>query len=126
MANGYKRTDRVADQIRKDLAGIIQREVKDPRLGLVTINDVRISKDLAYADVYFTCFAINGDDESQAQVAEVEAVLQKAAGFLRHQLGQGLKIRVTPELRFHYDHVIEQGAQMDSLIHQARRKDNEK
>lgn len=125
MPNGYKRTDRVADQIRKDLAGIIQREVKDPRLGLVTINDVRITKDLAYADVFFTCFAITGDDESEKHIAEVEQVLQKAASFLRHQLGQGLKIRVTPELRFQYDHVIERGMQMDTLITQARKKDSE-
>ena len=98
-ARGYNRTDRIADQIQRDLAVLLQREVKDPRVGMVTINSVNVSKDLAFADVYVTFMGINEDQN----VEESLEVLEHAGGFLRSLLAKSIKLRVMPRLRFHYD-----------------------
>lgn len=121
MAKEYARTDRVADQIQKDIANIIQREVKDPRIGMVTINQVTISKDLSYAELYFTCLPFGKqDDLDEADYRrECVKVLNNASSFLRTQLGKGLKLRIVPELRFHYDAVIERATHVSSLISKA-------
>ena len=91
---------------------MIQMEVNDPRVGMVTINDVKVSRDLAYADVYFTM--LNGDDTKGAEEA-----LTKVSGFLRSQLAKALSTRTTPRLRFHYDHSIEEGDRMSRVISEA-------
>ena len=121
MAKEYARTDRVADQIQKDIANIIQREVKDPRIGMVTINQVTISKDLSYAELYFTClpFGNQADLDEPTYRKECVKVLNNASSFLRTQLGKGLKLRIVPELRFHYDAVIERATHVSSLISKA-------
>ena len=112
---------------------LIQQEVKDPRLGLVTINEVKVSRDLGFADVYFTSFssdtfrANDSLDEVEDEDAEREErnslspaeVLENAAGFLRSRLAKSLSTRTTPKLRFHYDHTIEQGAKMTQAIKKA-------
>ncbi len=112
---------------------LIQQEVKDPRLGLVTINEVKVSRDLGFADVYFTSFssdtfrANDSFDEDEVEDAEREErnslspaeVLENAAGFLRSRLAKSLSTRTTPKLRFHYDHTIEQGAKMTQAIKKA-------
>ena len=112
---------------------LIQQEVKDPRLGLVTINEVKVSRDLGFADVYFTSFssdtfrANDSLDEDEVEDAEREErnslspaeVLENAAGFLRSRLAKSLSTRTTPKLRFHYDHTIEQGAKMTQAIKKA-------
>ena len=112
---------------------LIQQEVKDPRLGLVTINEVKVSRDLGFADVYFTSFssdtfrANDSLDEDEVEDAETEErnslspaeVLENAAGFLRSRLAKSLSTRTTPKLRFHYDHTIEQGAKMTQAIKKA-------
>ncbi len=112
---------------------LIQQEVKDPRLGLVTINEVKVSRDLGFADVYFTSFssdtfrANDSLDEDEDEDAEREErnslspaeVLENAAGFLRSRLAKSLSTRTTPKLRFHYDHTIEQGAKMTQAIKKA-------
>ena len=116
MARDFSRTKRIADQVRKDLSIIIQREVKDPRVSLVTINEVRISKDLGYADIYFTCMNLN--DEADAQ-KESEKVLNGAASFLRTQLASAVNLRVVPALRFHYDQILGNATRMNSLIRTA-------
>lgn len=85
MAREFKRTDRVADQIQRDLAVLIQREIKDPRLGMVTISHAKVSKDLGYADIYITVMAIGDQDEAEAIKASLK-VLNAAAGFLRSEL----------------------------------------
>ncbi|MCJ8311919.1 MAG: 30S ribosome-binding factor RbfA [Saccharospirillaceae bacterium] len=125
MAKEYARTDRVADQIQKDVANIIQREVKDPRIGMVTINQVTISKDLSYAELYFTCmpFGSQADVDEPTYRKECVKVLNNASSFLRTQLGKGLKLRIVPELRFHYDAVIERATHVSSLISQAVNED---
>jgi len=129
----FSRGRRVADHIQKELAVLIQQEVKDPRLGLVTINEVKVSRDLGFADVYFTSFssdtfrANDSLDEDEVEDAETEErnslspaeVLENAAGFLRSRLAKSLSTRTTPKLRFHYDHTIEQGAKMTQAIKKA-------
>lgn len=124
MARDFKRTDRVGDQIQRDLAQLIQREIKDPRLGMVTINHVKVAKDLGYADVYVTVLPLGGMDELEAIQKSLE-VLKNAAGFLRAELARGIKLRVMPQLRFHYDESVERGRHLASLIERARRLEDE-
>mgnify|MGYP001089037033 FL=1 len=129
MPREFSRGRRVADHIQKELAVLIQQEVKDPRLGLITINEVKVSRDLGFADVYFTSFTSNtfranesiGEDaetEGQNSISPAE-VLENASGFLRSRLAKSLSTRTTPKLRFHYDHTIEQGAKMTQAIKKA-------
>jgi ribosome-binding factor A len=120
MAKEFSRSKRVADQIQRDLAMLIQQEIKDPRVGLVTINAVQVSRDLNYADIYFTCMALDDNADSQK---ESEKVLNGAAGFLRTELSHGLRLRTTPELRFHYDSLLGEGQRMTRLISEARKTD---
>ena len=125
MARDFKRTDRVGDQIQRDLATLIQREIKDPRIGMVTINHVKVAKDLGYADVYITVLPLGEQDETEATQQSLE-VLKQAAGFLRAELAKGISLRVMPALRFHYDESIHRGRHLTSLIEKARRlEDNE-
>lgn len=126
MASNSNRIRKIGDQIQRDLSMIIQQEVKDPRVGMVTVNDVKVSTDLSYADVYFTCMAFGPQEEASAQEKlrkEQEAVLNKAAGFMRSRLAQGLNLRVMPMLRFHYDAVIETGSKVSALIDEAVKQD---
>jgi ribosome-binding factor A len=120
MARDFKRTDRVGDQIQRDLATLIQREIKDPRIGMVTINHVKVAKDLGYADVYITVLPLGEQDEAEATKQSLE-VLKQAAGFLRAELAKGISLRVMPALRFHYDESIHRGRHLTSLIEKARR-----
>ncbi len=119
MAKEYSRTQRVADQIQRDLAQIIQHEMKDPRLGLVTISGVRVTRDLAFADVHLTFLGRDSADE----IDQALQVMAGAAGFLRSELARGLKLRIIPRLRFHYDESLVRGRKLSSLIDQARAKD---
>jgi len=121
----FSRTDRVSDFLQKELAQLIQFELKDPRLGMVTIQDVRVSRDLGYADVFFTVLAFGAqDDESKAEAnKDALKVLNNAAGFLRTKVGQALRARTTPELRFYIDNTLENGMKVSSLIEQAVRED---
>ncbi len=121
MARDFKRTDRVGDQIQRDLAALIQREIKDPRLGMVTISHVKVSKDLGYADAYFTVMAF-GEQTDEAQVEAIKSatqILNNAAGFLRTELARGIKLRVMPQLRFHFDESVERGRYLHGLIEKA-------
>ncbi len=119
-ARGYNRTDRIADQIQRDLAVLLQREVKDPRVGMVTINNVNVSKDLAFADVYVTFMGV---DDNQS-VEESLEVLDHAGGFLRSLLAKTIQLRTMPRLRFHYDHTVVDGPRMSRLIDRAVAEDN--
>jgi ribosome-binding factor A len=129
MASNSNRIRKIGDQIQRDLSMIIHQEVKDPRVGMVTVNDVKVSTDLSYADVYFTCMAFGPQEETSAQEkvrAEQESVLNKAAGFMRSRLAQGLNLRVMPMLRFHYDAVIESGSKVSALIDEAVKQDQDR
>ncbi|CUB05181.1 30S ribosome-binding factor RbfA [Marinomonas fungiae] len=120
MAGEFSRTSRIGDQLQKELASLIQFEVKDPRLGMVTINEVRVAKDLGYADVYYT---VLGLDDNAERLAENQAALESAKNFLRSRLAKEVKLRIMPHLRFHYDNSVVNGARMSALIDEAVRKD---
>ncbi|OLO05808.1 MULTISPECIES: 30S ribosome-binding factor RbfA [Salinicola] len=111
----FKRTDRVADQLQQELAVLIQREIKDPRLGMVTVSSVTVSRDLGYADIHVTLLGEN----DPARVKENLAVLKRAAGFLRSQIARRIKLRHVPELRFHYDESVVRGHKLSALIEEA-------
>lgn len=102
---------RVADQIQRDLSELIARDLKDPRVGLVTLSGVDVSPDFAYAKVYFT--VLGGDAQ------ETEEALNHAAGHLRNGLFKRLRIHTVPTLRFIFDETTERAARMNSLIDQA-------
>ncbi|MDR5899350.1 30S ribosome-binding factor RbfA [Halomonas vilamensis] len=118
----FKRTDRVADQLQKELAVLIQREVKDPRLGMVTVSGVEVSRDLGYADVYITLLG----EQTPERIKENLQVLKRAAGFLRSQIAKRVKLRHVPELRFHYDESVVRGQQLSSLIEEAVASDRDR
>jgi ribosome-binding factor A len=110
--------NKVAEQICRLLSSILQLKAKDPRLGMININEVRVTHDLSYAKVYFT---IIGDSERK----ETEALLNKMAGFLRSELATKLTTRTIPELRFYYDTVIEKSVALENLFEQIKSKDPE-
>jgi len=113
---------RVADFIRDEIASIIQREMRDPRVGMVSVNEVRVSKDLSYADVYVSSLDA---DSASARQALID-VLNKAAGYFRSELAKRHKMRTTPKPRFHYDELMESGPKLESLIERAVRSDAER
>ncbi|MFE8070733.1 30S ribosome-binding factor RbfA [Marinobacteraceae bacterium S3BR75-40.1] len=123
MPRDYSRTDRIADQMQKELAWLIQREVKDPRVGMVTISDVRVSKDLGYADVYITLLTAEEVTEDSPEVQRTLKALQGAAGFLRGAIGKAMKLRVIPQLRFHFDKLAGESRHLDALINKAVSED---
>ncbi|MFD1215556.1 MULTISPECIES: 30S ribosome-binding factor RbfA [Microbulbifer] len=122
MAKEFHRADRVADAMRRELAQLIQHEVRDPRVGMVNINDVEVSRDLAFAKVYVT---LVGEDDRSKIDASLEA-LNKAAGFLRSQLAKAIQIRTIPRLQFRYDETSVRGQQLSALIDKAVKSDQSK
>ena len=119
MAKEYSRTKRVAEQIQKELAQIIQFDMKDPRLGLVTVSAVDATRDLAFADVYVSFMSV----DCQQSIDEAVEVLNQASGFLRSQLAHAVKLRFTPKLRFYYDNSLRRGRHLCSLIEHAVAED---
>ncbi len=117
-----QRTQRLADQIQRDLSVMIRQELKDPRLGMVTISGVKVSPDMGYADVYVTVLGATLDEKPDESLE----VLNAAAGFLRGELGRGLKTRITPRIRFHFDEVTARGNRMAALITTAVNEDRER
>jgi len=109
------RPRKVADLIQRELTDLLRREVRDPRVGMVTITAVDVSPDLSHAKVFFTLLE-EKDKETTIQG------LQRAAGYLRSQLAHRIKLYTTPELRFAYDESIERGDRLSQLIDAANRK----
>lgn len=105
----FKRTDRVRDEIKRVLGELIEKEVRDPRVGFVTVMDVDVSGDFSIAKVYVTV----GEHED---MDDVLAGLRAASGFLRRRVGELVRLRVTPELHFVYDSSVDKGFQMDALL----------
>jgi len=126
MAREFSRSDRVGDQIQRELAQMIQREVKDPRLGMVTISEVKVSRDYGYADIYVTLLSAEELTEDDPAVQESLEILQGAAGFLRSRLGKAMSLRVIPRLRFHFDRLAGESRRMESLIRRAVNDDKGK
>lgn len=122
MPKEFSRISRLGEQIQRELAQLIQFNMKDPRLGMVTINQVKVAKDLGYADIYFTVMGAKGETDEQIQEF-TESLLNDAAGYLRTELARILSTRITPQLRFHYDETLDKGHHLTNLIKQARESD---
>ena len=120
MPTEYSRTERLSEQIKRDLALLIQRGLRDPRLGMVTVNFCDLSKDLSYADVNVTVMV---PDDSDEKIVRSLTILNEAAPFLRMELGRRLNVRKLPHLRFHYDDSLKRGARINELIHEALKSD---
>lgn len=115
MAKEFGRPQRLADYLRKEISQIIQKEMRDPRVGMVGVTDVEVSKDLLHARVYVTVFG----KDSHEQMQEPLKVLNNAAGFLRSRIAQDATLRAVPTLRFYFDESIVRGSHLSSLIDKA-------
>lgn len=120
MPREFGRVDRVADFLLRELSVLVRSEVRDPRVGNVTITHVKVTRDLAWADVRICC--LGGADSEQRSVT-VKA-LARAAGFLRSQLARHSTMRAMPKLRFHYDEGIDESIRMSDLIGRVRAQDD--
>jgi ribosome-binding factor A len=112
----FGREERVGTEIHRELALLLRDEARDPRLSSVTIQEVRVVRDLSHAKVFFTLM-----DSTQAKATE--AALNKAAAFLRRRLADSMSLRTVPRLAFVYDKSIENGLRLSSLIDEAVAKD---
>lgn len=113
----YGRSDRVGAEMQRELSLLLRDEARDPRLKQVTIQEVRVVRDLSHAKVYFTLM-------ERDQAKQVESALNKAKGFLRHRLSEEMNLRVVPQLNFVYDKSFETGMRLTSLIDKAVASDN--
>lgn len=111
MPKEFSRTQRVAQQLQKELAMILQREVRDSSLGMVTISDVEVSRDLAYAKVFVTFLCIGEQTPESCLAALREHEVQ-----IRMMLGKQIRLRLTPEIRFYYDNTLVEGMRMSNLV----------
>lgn len=116
-----QRPERLEDQIHFLLSNLIQRELRDPELGFLTLTAVRLTPDRSLAKVYFTVLPAQGGDQ-EAQDALTRKALGRAAGFLRSQLASRLKMRRVPELRFFPDATLEEGNRMESLLDEIQKE----
>ncbi|HEU0283289.1 MAG TPA: 30S ribosome-binding factor RbfA [Gallionella sp.] len=107
----FARTDRVAQQIQRELAELVRLEINDPRVRLVTITGVEVAGDYSHAKIFFT--------RLDGKHAEAQQGLESASGFLRSRLAHSLKLRVMPQLHFVYDASVERGSRLSQLIDQA-------
>ena len=117
MPREFLRSDRMAEQLRRELAEIIQDEIKDPRVGFLSFTEVRMSRDLSHAVVY--CSVLDAE-----QLHESIEVLNRAAGFIRKSIGRRIRARIVPTLKFVADESIIRGAAMDELISEAVASDS--
>ncbi|HEY6131427.1 MAG TPA: 30S ribosome-binding factor RbfA [Halioglobus sp.] len=121
MAKEYARTQRVADYLQRELAALIQHEVRDPRVGMVSITGVDVSRDLGHAKIYYTVMGSDSSDDAR----ESTEALNKAAGFLRSQLSRSSNMRSVPQLRFYFDSSIGHGRDLEDLIKRAAKADRQ-
>ncbi|MDO4018968.1 30S ribosome-binding factor RbfA [Clavibacter michiganensis] len=113
----HARARKMADRIKEIVARKLDRGIKDPRLGFVTVTDVRVTGDLQHASIFYTVY---GTDEERADTA---AALKSATGMLRSEVGKNITARLTPSLEFILDGVPENAAAIDALLEEARRRD---
>ncbi len=119
MPREFPRARRVAEQLQRELSVLIRDELRDPRLGMVSISGVEVSKDLGHAKVFVT--TLDGEQEAQQSIE----ALTSAAGYLRRLLGQRMVMRAVPQLRFRYDRSLQRGAELSALIDKAVKADRE-
>ena len=109
MKRGQGRPQRLGDQIQRELSGLLQRELRDPGVAMITVTAVDVSPDFSHAKVLFTLF-------EKDKLKDTQAGLKRSAGFLRSQLAKRLSIYTIPELRFEYDESVERGDRLSRLI----------
>lgn len=117
MARRTRRMERLDELLRQEIARLIAEEVKDPRVGFITVMNARVSPDLRHARVYVS---VLGDEEAKGQAVEA---LQRAGGFLRARLGQLLEMKYLPELRFELDRSLERASRIEEILHRVRPED---
>ncbi len=118
MAKEYSRTQRVAQQIQKEIAVILQREIKDSRISMVTVSGVDVSRDLAYAKIYVTFLTV-GDQTAEGGLE----ALEESKWYIRTLLGKAIRLRVTPEISFFFDQSLTEGMRISNLVTQTVRDD---
>ena len=116
MSHEFARAERIGAEMRRLLAVLVHDELRDPRVGMVTIQEVRVSRDLAHAKVYFTCL-------DEARASETGRILRHSGGYLRRRLGQLMKVRTIPELEFTFDRSVAEGNRLSALIDRAVAED---
>lgn len=122
MQRDFSRTERVAQQVQQEIAMILQRDFKDPRVGWVTVSAVEVSKDLAYVTVFVTLL---GQEDQEDKVQETIAILNNAKGFFRSELGKRMRLRIVPEVKFEYDNSLVTGIEMSRKVDAAINKDKD-
>lgn len=118
----FSRVDRLSQQMKKEMAVILQREIKDPRLHtMITVSDVEVSRDLSHAKVFVTFL---GMDESK--VEDNLKILNEASGFIRSLIGKRIQTRIVPHIRFAFDQSLNEGIRMANLVDTVRKDDERK
>lgn len=112
------RANRVGEQIKKELTQIIQREIKDPRIGFITVTAVEVTGDLQQATAFITVY---GEEDQRSKTLEG---LDKAKGFIRSEIGKRIQLRKTPDLAFKFDESIERGNRIEELLRNLNKDDN--
>ena len=123
MQRDFSRTDRVAQQVQQEIAMILQRDFKDPRVGWVTVSSVDVSKDLAYVTVFVTLL---GQEDDAEKIEKTIEILNKAGGFFRGEIGKRMRLRIVPEIKFAYDDSIVTGIEMSKKVDEAINKDKDR
>jgi len=119
MSTSFSRADRIASEMRREIASLLHRELKDPRIDpLIGVSEVRVSGDLSIAKIYVSL------DKDDAVVKETMAALNRAKGFIRTRLSDSLRLRKTPELVFIYDDTLRRGNRLTGLIDEALARDS--
>ncbi|MFP3874064.1 MAG: 30S ribosome-binding factor RbfA [Thiohalophilus sp.] len=119
MARDFSRTRRIGEQMQRELATLIQQQIKDPRLGMVTVSAVEVARDLSHAKVFITVL-----DDKQDITVSLD-ILNRASGFLRHELARSMTLRTVPALRFVYDESMARGNELSRLIDEAVKSDKQ-
>ncbi|XKM14221.1 30S ribosome-binding factor RbfA [Orbaceae bacterium ac157xtp] len=122
MAKAFSRTQRVSHELQKEIAIILQREIKDPRLGMVTVSSVDLSRDLSYAKVYVTFL----NDEDNEVVEQGLKALHDATGYIRSLIGKAMRLRIIPELKFVYDESLVEGMRMSTIVSEVVQQDQKR
>ncbi|AVQ88201.1 MULTISPECIES: 30S ribosome-binding factor RbfA [Plesiomonas] len=118
MAKEFSRSKRVAQELQKEIAVILQREVKNPQIGMVTVSGVEVSRDLAYAKIFVT-FLFDDQDAIDSGLKS----LRESTGYIRTLVGKAMRLRIVPELRFEYDRSLTEGMRMSNLVSSVIRDD---
>lgn len=126
MEKEFSRSQRVAQEVQKKIAIILQHRIKDPRISTATVSGVDISRDLSYAKVYVTFLKVLATDYNLDQVNNSIKALQNAASYIRTLLGKAMRLRAVPELTFFYDNSLSEGMRMSNLISNVLKNDDKR